>query len=109
MGHLAKMKELDTNSYVALKNLIVNEGRIYGSYYIVTGNYGGNEVFRQYANALEIAFDMDDRDLYRAVCDCVGARVATKSSSPAIYMIFREQGGRYVFYASDNLGVRKAV
>lgn len=109
MGHLAKMKELDSNSYVALKNLIVNEGRIYGSYYIVTGNYGGNEVFRQYANALEIAFDMDDRDLYRAVCDCVGARVATKSSSPAIYMIFREQGGRYVFYASDNLGVRKAV
>ena len=70
---------------------------------------GGNEVYRQYANALEIAFDMDDRDLYRAVCNCVGARVATKSSSPAIYMIFREQDNRYVFYASDNLGVRKAV
>ena len=109
MANLARMKELDGDSYASLKNLIVNEGRIYGNYYIVTGNYGGNEVYRQYASALEIAFDMDDRDLYRAVCDCVGARVATKSSSPAIYMIFREQGGRYVFYAADNLGVRKAV
>ena len=109
MANLARMKELDNESYTALKNLILNERRIYGKYYIVTGNYGGNEVYRQYANALEIAFDMDDRDLYRAVCNCVGARVATKSSSPAIYMIFREQDNRYVFYASDNLGVRKAV
>ena len=109
MANLARMKELDSESYTALKNLILNERRIYGKYFIVTGNYGGNEVYRQYANALEIAFDMDDRDLYEAVCDCVGARVATKSSSPAIYMIFREQDGRYVFYAADNLGVRKAV
>ena len=109
MANLARMKELDDDSFIEVKNLIINEGRIYSSYYIVTGNYGGSEAYRQYSYALELAYDMDDRDLYRGICDCVGARVATKSSSPAIYMIFREQDGRFVFYASDNLGARKAV
>lgn len=109
MANLARMKELDGDSYTEIKNLILNEGRIYNNYYIATGNYGGSEAYRQYNYALELAYDMDDRDLYRGVCDAVGVRVATKSSSPAIYMIFREQDGRYVFYASDNLGVRKAV
>lgn len=109
MANLARMKELDNDSYIELKNLIVNERRILGKYYIVTGNYGGAEAYRQYSHVLNIAYDMDDRDLYRAVCNCVGARVATKSSSPAIYMIFREGDGRFTFFASDNLGVRKAV
>ena len=109
MANLAKMGELDGVSYAEVKNLIINEGRLVSSYYIVTGNYGGNEAYKQYSYLLELAFDMGDRDLYRGVCDCVGARVATKSSSPAIYMIFRETDGRFVFFASDNLGVRKAV
>lgn len=109
MANLARMKELDAESYNSLKNLIVNERRILNSYYIVTGNYGGSEIYKQYGYVLELAYDMDDMDLYRAVCNCVGARVATKTSSPAIYMIFRENDGRYTFFASDNLGVRKAV
>lgn len=109
MANLARMKELDDFSYNELKNHIINERRIFSSYYIVTGNYGGSEAYKQYSYALELAYDMDDRDLYRGICNSVGSRVATKSSSPAIYMIFREQDGRYVFYASDNLGVRKAV
>lgn len=109
MANLARMKELDSDSYNELKNLVVNERRIYSSYYIVTGNYGGSEAFKQYSYVLDIAYDMDDRDLYRAACNCIGTRVATKSSSPAIYMIFREGDGRFTFFASDNLGVRKAV
>ena len=109
MANLARMKELDGFSFSEFKNLILNERRLYSSYYIVTGNYGGAEAFRYYSYALELAYDMDDRDLYRGVCNCIGVRVATKSSSPAIYMIFREQDNRYVFYASDNLGARKAV
>ena len=109
MANLARMKELDGFSYNELKNLILNERRLYSSYYIVTGNYGGAEAYRQYSYALGLAYDMDDRDLYRGVCNCIGVRVATRSSSPAIYMVFREQDGRYVFYASDNLGARKAV
>lgn len=109
MANLARVKALDEESYNSLKNLIVNERRILSSYYIVTGNYGGPEIYKQYSSVLELAFDMDDRDLYRAVCNSVGARVATKSSSPAIYMIFRENDGRFTFFASDNLGVRIAV
>lgn len=109
MANLARMGELDSNSYNELKNLIVNERRMFSRYYIITGNYGGAEAYKQYSYVLDIAYDMGDRDLYRAVCNCVGARVATKSSSPAIYMIFRESDGRYTFFASDNLGVRKAV
>ena len=109
MANLARMKELDNESFIELKNLIVNERRILGKYYIATGNYGGAEAYKQYSYVLDIAYDMDDRDLYRAACNCVGTRVATKSSSPAIYMIFRENDGRFTFFASDNLGVRKAV
>ena len=109
MANLARMKELDGFSYNELKNLILNERRLYSSYYIVTGNYGGAEAYRQYSCVLDIAYDMDDRDLYRAACNCIGTRVATRSSSPAIYMVFRENDGRFTFFASDNLGVRKAV
>ncbi len=109
MANLARMKELDNESYNELKNMLVNERRIRSSYYIVTGNYGGGEAYKQYSCVMELAYDMDDRDLYRAACNSVGTRVATKSSSPAIYMIFRESDGRFTFFASDNLGVRKAV
>ena len=103
------MKELDKDCYNELKNLVVNERRILSKYFIVTGNYGGTEAYRQYSYVLDIAYDMEDRDLYRAACNCIGTRVATKSSSPAIYMVFRENDGRFTFFASDNLGVRKAV
>ena len=109
MANLARMKQLDNESYIELKNRIVNERRILGKYYIATGNYGGAEAYKQYSYVLDIAYDMDDRDLYRAACNCVGTRVATRSSSPAIYMVFRENDGRFTFFASDNLGVRKAV
>ena len=57
----------------------------------------------------QIAFLMDDADLYDKICNCIGMRVASKSTSPALYMVFREEDGRYVFYASENLGVRLAV
>ena len=109
MANLARMKELDKDCYNELKNLVVNERRILSKYFIVTGNYGGTEAYRQYSYVLDIAYDMEDRDLYRAACNCIGTRVATKSSSPAIYMVFRENDGRFTFFASDNLGVRKAV
>ncbi|MCR4776352.1 MAG: hypothetical protein K5869_08245 [Saccharofermentans sp.] len=109
MANLARVKELDIESYNELKNMLVNERRIMSSYYIVTGNYGGGEAYKQYSYVMELAYDMEDRDLYRAACNSVGTRVATRSSSPAIYMIFRESNGRFTFFASDNLGVRKAV
>ena len=53
-----------------------------------------------------IAYFMGDRDLYGKLSDTLGKRVATKSTSPALYMIFREENDRYVFYARENLGTR---
>lgn len=109
MKNLAEMNELDSTSYNELRNLIMNNGVIYMYYYMTTGNYSENIAYDAYVDAMQIAFLMGDTDLYDAVCNRIGMRVATKSTSPALYMVFREEGGRYVFYAADNLGVRLAV
>ena len=109
MRNLAEMNELDSASYNELRNLIMNTGSIYMYYYLTTGNYSENIAYDAYVDAMQIAFLMGDTDLYDMICNRIGMRVATKSTSPALYMVFREEGGRYVFYASDNLGVRLAV
>lgn len=109
MKNLAEMNELDAASYNELRNLIMNTGFIYMYYYITTGNYSENIAYDAYVDAMQIAFLKGDADLYGMLCNRIGVRVATKSTSSALYMVFREEDGRYVFYASDNLGVRLAV
>ena len=109
MKNLAEMNELDAASYNELRNLIMNTGFIYMYYYITTGNYSESIAYDAYVDALQIAFLKGDTDLYGTICNRIGMRVATKSTSSALYMVFREVDGRYVFYASDNLGVRLAV
>ena len=109
MKNLAEMNELDAASYNELRNLIMNTGFIYMYYYITTGNYSENIAYDAYVEAMQIAFLKGDADLYGMICNRIGMRVATKSTSSALYMVFREEDGRYVFYASDNLGVRLAV
>ena len=109
MKNLAEMNELDAASYNELRNLIMNTGFIYMYYYITTGNYSENIAYDAYVDAMQIAFLKGDTDLYGTICNRIGMRVATKSTSSALYMVFREEDGRYVFYASDNLGVRLAV
>ena len=109
MRNLAEMNELDSASYNELLNLIMNTGSIYIYYSLTTGNYSENIAYDAYVDAMQIAFLMGDTDLYDMICNRIGMRVATKSTSPALYMVFREEGGRYVFYAADNLGVRLAV
>lgn len=109
MRNLAEMNELDSTSYNELRGLIMNTGSIYMYYYMTTGNYSETIAYDAYVDAMQIAFLMNDTDLYDAISNKIGMRVATKSTSPALYMVFREEGGRYVFYAADNLGVRLAV
>ena len=109
MKNLAEMNELDAASYNELRNLIMNTGFIYMYYYITTGNYSESIAYDAYVDAMQIAFLKGDTDLYGTICNRIGMRVATKSTSDALYMVFREVDGRYVFYASDNLGVRLAV
>ena len=106
MKHLAEVGELDDASFAEFKGMVINSGRIYTEYVIMTGNYSGREALSSYTDGLMMAYYMDDKDLYGKLSDTLGKRVATKSTSPALYMIFREENDRYVFYARENLGTR---
>ena len=109
MRNLAEAGELDSSSYAELKGQAMNSGRIYTQYVIMTGNYSGRESVSSYTDGMMIAYYMGDTDLYNRLSDTLGRRVATKSTSPALYMIFREENERYVFYARENLGARLAT
>ncbi|MCR4766683.1 MAG: hypothetical protein K5875_01850 [Saccharofermentans sp.] len=106
MKHLAEVGELDDASFAEFKGMVINSGRIYTEYVIMTGNYSGREALSSYTDGLMIAYYMEDKDLYGKLSDTLGKRVATRSTSPALYMIFREENDRYVFYARENLGTR---
>ncbi len=106
MKHLAEVGELDDASFAEFKGMVINSGRIYTEYVIMTGNYSGREALSSYTDGLMMAYYMEDKDLYGKLSDTLGKRVATRSTSPALYMIFREENDRYVFYARENLGTR---
>ena len=106
MRNLAEVGELDGESFAEFKGMVINSGRIYTEYVIMTGNYSGREALSSYTDGLMMAYYMEDKDLYGKLSDTLGKRVATKSTSPALYMIFREENDRYVFYARENLGTR---
>ena len=109
MKHLAEVGELDDASFAEFKGMVINSGRIYTEYVIMTGNYSGREALSSYTDGLMMAYYMEDKDLYGKLSDTLGKRVATKSTSPALYMIFREENDRYVFYARENLSARLAT
>ena len=107
--NLAEVGELDSSSYAEFKGQVMNTGRIYTEFVLMTGNYSRREAVSAYSDGLMIAYYQGDTDLYNKLSDTLGKRVATKSSSPAIYMIFREENDRYVFYARENLSARLAT
>ncbi len=109
MKNLAEVGELDAESYAEFKGTALNSGRIYNEFVMMTGNYAGNEALNAYTDGLMIAYYMNDKDLYNTLSVTLGRRVATKSTSPAIYMIFREEDERYVFYARENFSARMAT
>lgn len=109
MKNLAEVGELDSLSYGEFKGQVMNSGRIYSEFVIITGNYTGREAVSSYTDGMMIAYFMGDTDLYDRLANTLGKRVASKSTSPALYMIFREENERYVFYARENLGTRLAT
>ncbi|MCR5383223.1 MAG: hypothetical protein K6E72_01090 [Saccharofermentans sp.] len=109
MKNLAEVGELDNASFAEFKGQTLNSGRIYSEFVIMTGNYSGYEAFSSYTDGMMLAYYMGDTDLYDKLSETFGKRVATKSTSPALYMIFREENDRYVFYARENLGARLAT
>ena len=109
MKNLAAVGELDNASFAEFKGQSINSGRIYSEFVIMTGNYSGYEAFSSYTDGMMLAYYMGDTDLYDRLSETFGKRVATKSTSPALYMVFREENDRYVFYARENLGARLAT
>jgi len=109
MRHLAEVGELPSDSYNWLKMQIMNYGLVRQQYYYSYGNTQGDEAVAIYADIMHIALELDDMDMYERACILEGSRVATYSSSPALSMIYREEGGRFVFYARENLDVCLAV
>ncbi|MCQ2531794.1 MAG: hypothetical protein MJ093_03705 [Saccharofermentans sp.] len=105
MLNLARVNELPDDSYRWIQGSIFNNGSLRNTYYIVAGNVDGNEAFRAYTDIMEIAYLLDDTSLYGRICDIEGARVATYTNSPALSLIYREENGRYVLYAEENLAV----
>ena len=106
MKNLAEVGELDSATFAEFKGNVMNSGRIYKEFVLLTGNYSGSEALGSYTDGMMIAYCMGDKDLYEKLSDTLGKRVATKSTSPALYMIFREEGERYVFYARENFSTR---
>ena len=76
---------------------------------MLTKSYSGVDAASAYTDGMMMAYYMGDKDLFDRLSDTLGKRVATKASSPAIYMIFREENDRYVFYARENLSARLAT
>ena len=87
----------------------VNSGYINSEYYYSYGNTQGAQASDIYPDVMMIALERGDDDLYDIMSGVEGSRVATYSSSPALSMIFREENGRFVFYARENLLVCLAV
>jgi hypothetical protein len=88
---------------------IINTGVIRQQYYYSYGSTEGDEAVNIYPDIMHIALELGDDDLYERACTLEGSRVATYTSSPALSMIYREEDGRFVFYARENLDVCLAV
>jgi len=109
MRHLSEVGEVDSDAYTWLKRQLINGAVLGDEFYIYTGATGGNEAVDIYPDIMHIAIECDDMDLYELSSTLEGSRVATYSSSPALYMIYREESERFTFYARENLDVLLAV
>lgn len=109
MRHLSEVGELSEDAYSWLKMQFVNSGYVNSEYYYTYGSTQGTQAADIYPDVMMIALELGDDDLYDIMSGVEGSRVATYSSSPALSMIYREENGRFVFYARENLLVCLAV
>ena len=109
MRHLSEVDELPSDSFSWLKNQILNLGYVCREYYYTYGSAQGEQAADVYPDIMMIALETEDMDLYDRMSAVEGCRVATYSSSPALSMIYREENGRFIFHARENLLVCLAV
>lgn len=89
MRNLAEVDELPTDAYSWLKSQFMNSGRLYTTYHLIRGEMGEVELFEGYLLLMEIAVLEGDIDLYTRTVSALAGHVATRTSSPALSMIFR--------------------
>ena len=104
-ANLAAMGLLPASDISWISQFILNNGTIPNYYYITTGNYSEDNCYDAQPTVLLLAYRMGDAPLYKMMCNLEGMRVATKSSSVALYMIYRQEESRFIFDAAENLGV----
>ena len=103
MINLARVDELPQGVYYQFKTDLINEGILRADYSLMTNNLGGDEIPDSYCDALQLAKLEEDTDLFSTLCRILAVRVATKSDSPAIYLIFHNVNNRYIFYTHENI------
>lgn len=89
MRNLAEVDALPSDAYSWLKSQFMNSGRLYTTYHLIRGEMGEVELFEGYLLLMEIAVLEDDIDLYTRTVSALAGHVATRTSSPALSMIFR--------------------
>ena len=109
LTHLTEVGRGDHDIYSNVKNLVINGMAYQDTYYIISRSMGGDEDLGVYAQIMQLALVSDDIDLYDRASARVGFRIATYSSSPALYMVYRAVDDRFVFDARENLTVSLSV
>lgn len=104
-ANLAAMGLLPASDISWISQHVLNNGTIPKYYYITTGNFSEDNCYDAGPTMLLLAYRTGDAPLYKMMCNLEGMRVATKSTSVALYMIYRQEESRFTFDAAENLGV----
>ena len=105
MVHLAQVGQLDANAYAWVSEQIYNNGYLYASYNIISGQAGSDvEASEAYPLVLYLAKIQGDDGLFAATYSAMMRNYATLDSSPALYTFFRNvENKRVAVYARENL------
>lgn len=104
MVHLAEIGQLDEDGYAWVSQQIYNEGFLYTSYNIMSGEPSDQEASEAYPLVLYLAMIKGDNDLFTATFTAMMRNYATLDTSVALYDFFRNvDDSRIAVYARENL------
>ena len=111
MLHLASEDALPTDSVAWVREHLYNEGILYQTYDVISGQAVSEEESTEaYGLLLQIAIETDDLTLYTKTLDAVVRNLATRSRSAAFSSVYRRtDANRVTIYAKDNLEVYLGV
>ena len=111
MLHLASEDALPTESVAWVREHLYNEGILYQTYDVISGQAVSEEESTEaYGLLLQIAIETDDLTLYTKTLDAIVRNLATSSKSAAFSSVYRRtDANRVTIYAKDNLEVYLGV